>query len=131
MIRRVVIAGAAVGVAIALGGVASAGDAHAAPGCETVPWGFLGSKNRTICDGPMQADGSWVRHRAIWWKAKQVPLTCNSWNAGGYSGGYGSSTCIGGYVEPAGGTRESYLVTDATVLPDEPGYLGVRKVELA
>lgn len=124
---RRVFTGTLVAAAITVGGIATAAQADATPGCETVPWGFLGSKNRTICDGPIQADGSWMRERAIWWKATQVPMTCNSWNTGGYGGyssGYGSTTCIGGYMEPAGGTSESYRVTAATVLPDEPGHLG-------
>jgi len=40
--------------------------AHAIPAnCQAVPWGFLGSQVRAICDGPILPDGSWMRHRVI------------------------------------------------------------------
>ncbi|WP_449560740.1 CDGP domain-containing protein [Mycolicibacterium mageritense] len=64
--------------------------AGAAPGCESVPWGFLGSQVRTLCDGPMMADGSWMRARVIWVPAHQVPFTCS------YS--RYSSSCSGGLL---------------------------------
>ena len=40
--------------------------AHAMPpNCTQQPWGFMGSQQRAICDGPIQADGSWMRRRVI------------------------------------------------------------------
>lgn len=89
----------------------------APPGCDSVPWGFLGSQVRTLCDGPMLADGSWMRARVIWVPAHQVPFTCT----------YGtfSSSCSGGYfVDESVVSAEKYPVRPETVLPDEPGYLG-------
>ena len=80
-------------------------------GCQTVLWGFLGSQRRTICDGPIQADGSWMRVRAIWWPERWVPVSCSRYS------------CWGGYWIEEGGNREVYPVRPETVLPDEPGHL--------
>ncbi|AKF15254.1 hypothetical protein SEA_SHEDLOCKHOLMES_77 [Mycobacterium phage ShedlockHolmes] len=96
---------------------ASADPGH--PECQTVPWGFLGSQKRSLCDSPVRADGSWDRERLVWVPAHNVPLrtTC--------SGSY-SITCTttGGYfVDTAIVTDETYPVTPDTVLPDEPGHL--------
>ena len=39
--------------------------AHAIPAnCQAVPWGFLGSQVRAICDGPILPDGSWMSPRS-------------------------------------------------------------------
>jgi hypothetical protein len=82
------------------------------PGCETVRWGFLGSQWRTICDGPKRADGSWERHRRIWYPAGWVS---------GYCGYY---SCSAGHYREEGTTGyEEYVVFDSNVLPDEPGWL--------
>lgn len=109
---------------VGIGGcVAGAGLAIVAPdaradtgiGCKTELWGFLGSSRRTICDGPVRADGSWERVRVFWTPAHQVPLTC-----------YGTYfiTCNGGYfVSERVNSTERYFVTQATVLPDEPAHL--------
>src|SRR5947209_5417895 len=51
------------------------------PNCQAVPWGFLGSQVRAICDGPIQPDGSWMRHRV-----QGVPAHYE----------YPSSSCSGG-----------------------------------
>lgn len=80
-------------------------------GCETILWGFLGSQRRTLCDGPIQADGSWVRVRVIWWPERWVPVSCSRYS------------CWGGYWIEEGGNREAYIVRPETVLPDEPGHL--------
>ena len=88
--------------------------ASADPGCQTVPWGFLGSQKRTICDGPMRADGSWDRTRTIWWPSYWV---------NGYCYGYRFISCTPGYWTAPGGNQETYPVTADTVLPDEPGHL--------
>jgi hypothetical protein len=106
--------------ATTLGLVPTAG--AVAPGCQQVPWGFLGlTKKRLICDGPIQPDGSWMRHRII-----GVP--------GHYA--YPSSSCSidsyssyctyypGGWVDEVDSDDETYPVTPDTVLPDEPGHVG-------
>jgi hypothetical protein len=110
--------------------VSGVGEAHASGipdgptqyGCtaQTVPWGFLGSQQRTLCDWPVQADGSWTRERTLWTPAHQVPFTCNT-----YGGIYYSSTnCSGGYfVNQTVTDDQTYVVTPGTVLPDEPGHL--------
>lgn len=114
MIRVLVVVSAAVTAAAT---VVFAPPAAAAPGCESVPWGFLGSQVRTLCDGPMLADGSCMRVRLVWVPAHQVPFRCT------YS--TYSSSCTGGYfVDDAVVSSERYPVRPATVLPDEPGYLG-------
>ncbi|MBE5453531.1 hypothetical protein E3G52_000395 [Mycobacteroides abscessus] len=97
--------------AVLLGiGTAYASDAHAAQGCQSQPWGFMGSQTRIICDEPIRRDGTWMRTRAIVWPSRWVPLRCN------YS-------CWGGYWTEPGGSKETYPVTADTVLPDEPGHL--------
>ncbi|MCV7174784.1 hypothetical protein H7H98_03245 [Mycolicibacterium sphagni] len=95
------------------------GLAQASPpgmGCETMRWGFLGSQDRTICDGPRYADGHWDRTRLIYVPAHYVPYSC-------YFGTY-TSSCGGGYdVDLQIVGREKYPVNDGDVLPDEPGWL--------
>lgn len=106
--KKLIIGGLA---ALAIVGVAPTPTASADPGCQTMLWGFLGSQRRTICDGPIQPDGSWMRVRAVWWPERWVPTTC------------GRYSCWGGYWQDAGGTREVYPVNPTSVLPDEPGHL--------
>lgn len=114
MMRCLTLTAAAVTVAATM---MCAPSASAAPGCESVPWGFLGSQLRTLCDGPMLADGSWMRARVVWVPAHQVPFRCT------YS--RYSSSCSGGYfVDDSVISAEEYPVRPETVLPDEPGYLG-------
>jgi hypothetical protein len=86
------------------------------PGCESVPWGFLGSQTRSICDGPLQADGSWIRFRMIWIPAHNVPIrtSCGSY----------SCTTTGGYFQPEQVYEKvKYPVTPDTVVGGEPGWL--------
>lgn len=105
---------AVIAVASALALPMPAPTASAEPGCETVLWGFLGPQRRTLCDQPRRG-AQWTRLRVIWTPAHQVPMTC--------SGRY-YVTCWGGYfVGQSEQSRETYPVTDDTVLPDEPGYL--------
>lgn len=96
--------------------------AHADPAnCQTVPWGFLGGQNRTICDSRLNANGSWMRNRIIWTRAHMVPITTSC------SGGTYTSFCTsygGGWQPYAETDNEVYPVTPDTVLPDEPGHLG-------
>jgi hypothetical protein len=85
-------------------------------GCETVDWGFLGSQQRTICDGPRQADGSWMRYRVIWTPAGYVPRST-------YCGSYSCSSS-GGYYRPQTlQAKENYIVFDENVVQGEPGWL--------
>ncbi|WP_396912915.1 hypothetical protein [Mycolicibacterium sp.] len=110
-----------VAVVISAATMVFAPSAGATPGCESVPWGFLGSQVRTLCDGPMMADGSWMRARVIWVPAHQVPFTCS------YS--RYSSSCSGGYfVDDKVVSAEEYPVRPETVLPDEPRWLGPAEV---
>ncbi|QNJ59269.1 membrane protein [Mycobacterium phage MrMiyagi] len=84
-------------------------------GCERVRWGFLWSGYRTICDGPKRPDGSWDRTRREWTPAGYVPVSCY---------GYSFISCSGGYYRQESTQRlETYPVTDATVLPNEPAWL--------
>lgn len=88
------------------------------PNCQTDPWGFLGGQRRTVCDTVKNSAGEWQRKRTIWVPRHYVPFTCSS-------GRYFSS-CSGGYwVDAYIVDQDEYPVTDATVLPDEPGCLGI------
>ena len=89
--------------------------------CQSVPWGFLGSQTRTLCDTPLAPDGSWTRRRTIWVPAHQVPIVTHC-----YGGPYSSSctTTGGGYVGDVIISQEEYPVNPAIVLQDEPGHLG-------
>lgn len=113
----VVLSAAAV-ASIAVGAPA---DGHADPGpaagptmgCEVVHWGAFWYDRRKICDGPKQADGSWQRIRTTYNAEHTDPYSCLS-----------SGDCIGGRYNPDTiYGQEAYPVTDATVLPDEPGWL--------
>ncbi len=89
--------------------------------CQQQLWqygGLLGRMTtRTLCDGPIRADGSWLRQRNFHAAAYDVPVSC-SW--GRYGGG-----CSGGYRRAVFDTGvETYVVTPETVLADEPGHLG-------
>jgi hypothetical protein len=118
-LRRTLVA-TAVGAAAAFTGIAWSTDAHAdadpSIGCETIRWGFLGSQRRTICDGPRRADGSWTRARVVWTPAGYVPRST-------YCGTYSCSSSGGYYREETLQAKETYVVFDSNVLPDEPGWL--------
>lgn len=114
--KRLLIGGLAA-LTIATGiGVAPAAQANPSIGCETIHWGFLGSQRRTVCDGPRQSDGSWLRGRVVWTPAHYVSARsyCSSYSCS-YSGGY--------YVDESVQAKETYTVFDTNVLPDEPGWL--------
>lgn len=85
-------------------------------GCETIPWGFLLSQKRTICDTPRGPDGSWERTRHIWTPAGQVPghTSCGEYSCTG-TGGY--------YREESTVEFSQYRVFDNNVLQGEPGWL--------
>lgn len=118
-LRRTLVA-TAVGAAAAFTGIAWSTGAHAdadpSIGCETIRWGFLGSQRRTICDGPRRADGSWTRARVVWTPAGYVPRST-------YCGTYSCSSSGGYYREETLQAKETYVVFDSNVLPDEPGWL--------
>ncbi len=91
------------------------------PNCQQQPWGFLGHKVRSICDGPIQPDGSWMRRRIV-----GIPGHYE-YPSSSCSGGSYSSYCTfypGGWVDEVDSDDETYPVTPDTVLPDEPGHLG-------
>jgi hypothetical protein len=91
------------------------------PNCNVAPWGFLGSKTREICDGPIQPDGSWMRHRVIGIPA-HYEYPSSSCSTGSY---YSNCTYYpGGYVAEQDSDNETYPVRPENVLPDEPGHLG-------
>src|ERR1700761_8943498 len=100
------------------------GPAQSGPNCQTEPFGFLGSQRRTLCDGPIAADGSWSRQRTIWAPAHNSTPICTSYGgSSSYSSNY--TSCSGGYLIPERLiSDETYPVRPETVLPDEPGHLG-------
>ena len=89
------------------------------PGCVSQYWlygGLFGrGTTRTICDGPIQADGSWQRGREFFDAPRYIPMTC-SW---GYYGG----SCVGGYWLGEFDLVDYYVVTPDSILPDEPGWI--------
>jgi len=107
--------------AVAAASIATSAPAQALPGnCVQQRWGFLGSQLRLICDDPIQADGSWMRHRVIGIPAHYRNASSSCWGSG-YS-----SNCTfyeAGWVEEYDSDDEWYSVTAATVLPDEPGHI--------
>ncbi|QFP95520.1 hypothetical protein SEA_GAUGELDP_37 [Mycobacterium phage GaugeLDP] len=89
------------------------------PGCDIISWGFLGSQERMLCDGPKRPDGSWTRGRLITVPAHIRPsrTTC--------SGTY-SVTCTHyekRYVDTREIEKVHYDLTDDTVPPGEPGWI--------
>ncbi len=107
-----VLAAAAASGAIA----APPANADVQPGCESIPWGFLGTQTRSICDGPLQADGSWVRFRMVWVPAHQVPVRTSC-------GTYICTTSGGYWQDEQVFEKVKYPVTPDTVVPGEPGWL--------
>lgn len=93
------------------------------PGCQSQFWlhgGLLGrGVTRYICDGPVEADGGWMRTRIFHDPAYVAPgrTIC--------SGGTWSSSCTHypPYRVEEFFEKEAYRVTPATVLPDEPGHI--------
>jgi hypothetical protein len=91
--------------------------------CKTEGWGFLGAQRRTLCDGPINSDGSWSRERTFWVPAHEVSSLCTSYG-GSSSSSIRYSTCSGGYFVPQHVvSTEIYSVRPDTVLSDEPGHL--------
>lgn len=82
-------------------------------GCVSDFWMWRGLRpaTRMICDGERAADGSWTRVRGFFDDRYYVPFSCSRYS------------CSGGYWVEELEVIERYPVTDATVLPDEPGYI--------
>lgn len=99
----------------------AAPDPDLGPNCDTVLWGFLGSQRRTICDGPLNPDGSWDRKRSIWTPAHTTPIRTSCYGSGSFTN---CSTTGGNFVPFTINETETYPVTPDSVLPDEPGHLG-------
>jgi len=106
-----VIAAAAVLVSLPL-----AAPAQAVPvgeGCVEDFWMWRGlrASTRVICDSDRRPDGSWERRRGFFANEYYVPFQC------------GRYSCWGGYWVDELKVIDTYPVTDATVLPDEPGWI--------
>ena len=93
-------------------------DPDLGPSCDTTPTGSLIDQRgfRTICDGPIEADGSWQRKNYLWGESNRV---CTR-------GTLGNRRCMdmpGGvhiYTDP----DASYRVTPDAIPFGEPGHLG-------
>ncbi|WP_431240941.1 CDGP domain-containing protein (plasmid) [Mycolicibacterium aichiense] len=110
----------AVAVAAAAGiSWAPVANADVHPGCQNDRWGFLGTQTRTICDGPKQADGSWVRYRMVWIPPHEVPISTSC-------GTYSCSTSGGYWQDEQDFEKVKYPVTPDTVVPGEPDWLPPR-----
>jgi len=102
-------------------GLVSPAPASAAPipsNCVSQFWTVgLRPATRTICDGGVGVDGSWMRTRVF---------SAPAYVADGYAICYTSVFCTLTPAKevPVLDMRESYRVTVETVLPDEPGHLG-------
>lgn len=80
------------------------------PGCQSGLFLYgLRMTNRIICDDPIQADGSWTRHRGFfadsYIKTNCYRYSCNT------------------YVVPELKIIDHYRVTPETILHDEPGHI--------
>lgn len=102
----------------ALGAIALilATPAKAAPvgeGCVSDFWMYNGlrASSRLICDSDRRADGSWSRSRGFFAESYWAPIRCSRYS------------CWGGYWVPELKVIDHYIVTDATVLADEPGHI--------
>lgn len=114
-----IITAAAIAAALLAGGVTPVAAADIPANCVQQFWMVgLRAAQRTICDGPMAGDGSWERGRGFYAPA---------FVADGISVCYSSSYCTFSLPRtvPVLDTREYYRVTPATVLSDEPGYIGL------
>ncbi|WP_239706828.1 CDGP domain-containing protein [Mycolicibacterium smegmatis] len=102
--------------AVAALSVTPSANADVQPGCESVPWGFLGTQTRSICDEPMRPDGSWVRYRMVWIPAHYVPIRTSC-------GTYSCTTSGGYWQDEQVFEKVKYPVRPETVVPGEPGWL--------
>ena len=106
-------------------GLAVAGSALAAPanafpdpdlkGCDTTPTGSLIDQRGylTICDGPIQADGSWTRKRSLWGESPRVCMPTP----------LGFRRCVDVDAPIHVYHSTEYRVTPDSIPPGEPGYI--------
>jgi len=94
-------------------GVATAKAEPVGEGCVSDFWMWRGlrASSRMICDSDRRADGSWERRRGFFANEYYVPFRCSRYS------------CYGGYWVDELKVIERYIVTDDTVLPDEPGWI--------
>lgn len=123
--RRMAVA--ALGTGLILSGLGGAPSAQALPyGCQEVAWGAFQNQIRQICDGPLAADGSWVRHRVIGIPAgyRQASSQCYGGVLYGTLTTFGNcSTTPGGLYAQATLANDTYRVYPGAVPAGEPGYL--------
>ena len=104
-----------VSMVLMLAALFSAPSASAEPHCIQEFWlygGLFGrGTTRTICDGPIQPDGSWRRARNFYDSERYIPAYCSRYS------------CRGGYWLNVFDKTDIYWVTPDTVLPDEPGHI--------
>ena len=98
-------------VAALTGSLALAPPAQAVePGCQQDAFLYgMRWATRLICDDPIQADGSWTRHRGFFAPAR-YRTSCYT---------YSCDT----YQIPELRVIDHYTVTPDIVLPDEPGHI--------
>jgi hypothetical protein len=117
--RRAAAGAMALAVAAGISGAPVASAAPAPPGCVEQFWMIgLRATNRTICDGPLAPDGSWMRARSF---------TAPAFVADGISVCYSNSYCTFSLPRQVAAydVRDTYRVTPETVLADEPPYVGI------
>lgn len=116
-ITVVVATAAAVGALLSATVNAPVASAEGPVNCAQQYWLYgLRGTMRTICDGPVRPDGSWLRGRGFDAPAVYVPGYCSISQY--------SSYCHEGYwLPPVKVGPELYTVTPGTVLPDEPGHI--------
>ncbi|TDZ95353.1 hypothetical protein [Mycobacteroides salmoniphilum] len=122
-IRHVRCARLLLGLGIALGAAtipSPTANADNPPNCEQVPWGFLGSLKREICDQPLRKDGSWIRRKVI-----GVPAHYRNPSSSCSRTYYGSDCTYypGGQVPDRVDSDETYELRADTVPADEPGHM--------
>ena len=103
--------------------LAPAADAQSNCFTDNVRRGIFGLQflTRTMCDGPILPDGSWMRSRVI-----GIPRHYQNAHSSCTSSTY-SSDCTyyeAGWVAEQIFEQDFYSVRPETVLPDEPGHIG-------
>lgn len=119
---------AALGAGLLMSGLGGAPAAQALPyGCQEEPWGPFQNQVRQLCDGPMAADGSWLRQRVIGIPAGYRPASSQCYGGGiltGISVGWQNCTTTGeGLYPQATFANDTYRVYPGAVPIGEPGYL--------
>lgn len=90
------------------------------PGCESIPFYGLNPYIRSICDDPIQPDGSWLRYRVLW-HPTYVHSTCFGVI---YEGGCPNWAKDSRDIVQASRNTDLYVVTADTIPAGEPGHLG-------